>query len=378
MLNSFVELATENPTTTTGVAVACCVVLFSAAYFLRSGGKKPKPTMAGLTAGTIESDQVKTVFDSFSNSYSAGVGIVDKKETASLANTFYDLVTDMYEYFWGESFHFTVPLPGKTELASEAANECRIATLCNLRPGMKALDCGCGVGGPMRTIAGFSGAEVVGITINKHQIKRGNYHNKRYGLDSLCKIVHGTFLKMEFPDNSFDAAYAIDATCHAPDVSVVYGEIFRVIKPGSIFVCYEWVTTPLYDPKNPVHAKAIDDINFGNGLPELRTAEQCIAAAKSVGFELVKEYDIAQETKLCRPWYARLQKLYKRSGFDKAILKTLVTLRLLPKGIEKVHRMLVDNATVGLVTGGQLNIFTPMHLLVLKKPETAASQTSGA
>lgn len=55
-----------------------------------------------------------------------------------LVDTFYNLVTDFYEWGWGESFHFSTPLPGQTEKTSEVAHEVRIATLCNLRPGMKS------------------------------------------------------------------------------------------------------------------------------------------------------------------------------------------------------------------------------------------------
>lgn len=47
----------------------------------------------------------------------------------------------------------------------------------------------------------------------------------------------------------------------------MYGEIFRVLKPGSYFVSYEWVSTNKFDPNNAQHVKIIDEINFGNGLP---------------------------------------------------------------------------------------------------------------
>jgi len=30
----------------------------------------------------------------------------------------------------------------------------------------------------------------------------------------------------------------------------VYGEIFKVLKPGGLFLSYEWVSTKLYDPNN--------------------------------------------------------------------------------------------------------------------------------
>ena len=47
----------------------------------------------------------------------------------------------------------------------------------------------------------------------------------------------------------------------------VYGEVFRVLKPGAKFASYEWVSTAQYDPNNAEHVRIIDEINFGNGLP---------------------------------------------------------------------------------------------------------------
>lgn len=47
----------------------------------------------------------------------------------------------------------------------------------------------------------------------------------------------------------------------------MYGEIYRVLKPGSYFASYEWVSTKKYDPDNKDHVRIIDEINYGNGLP---------------------------------------------------------------------------------------------------------------
>lgn len=44
---------------------------------------------------------------------------------------------------------------------------------------MTCIDCGCGVGGPMRTIASVSGAKILGVTINDYQVGRANYHNEK-------------------------------------------------------------------------------------------------------------------------------------------------------------------------------------------------------
>lgn len=50
----------------------------------------------------------------------------------------------------------------------------------------------------------------------------------------------------------------------------VYGEIFRVLKPGGKFLSYEWLTTKEYDSNNPQHVNIIQEINYGNGLPVSR------------------------------------------------------------------------------------------------------------
>lgn len=52
---------------------------------------------------------------------------------------------------------------------------------CKLQRGQRALDVGCGVGGPMRTIAATSGAKVTGLTINDYQVSRAKYHNEKVG-----------------------------------------------------------------------------------------------------------------------------------------------------------------------------------------------------
>lgn len=137
-----------------------------------SGEYKRKPNVFELSGGSIDRGNVKNEWDNYEASYGkeAGAGITDRSKVTQLVDVFYSLVTDIYEWGWGQSFHFSPKLPGKDWAASEAAHEARIAATLGLRPGMKCLDVGCGVGGPMRTIAAVSGAHVTGITINQYQV----------------------------------------------------------------------------------------------------------------------------------------------------------------------------------------------------------------
>ena len=137
-----------------------------------------------------------------------------------------------------------------------------------IKTGSELLDCGCGVGGPMRNIARFTGANVTGITINQYQVNRGNELNAQAGLKNQCKSIQGDFMRLPFPDNHFDGVYAIEATCHAPDRTKVFSEILRVLKPGQVFACYEWCLTDKYDKTNPDHGLIKKQIEEGDGLPD--------------------------------------------------------------------------------------------------------------
>lgn len=368
LVDGFNGLSKEAKIAVGVVGAGSSVLLLST--FLRKRDYKKKPGSFELSGGSIKSSEVKKEFEAYSASYgdNAGDGIIDKSKVPQLVDVFYSLVTDIYEWGWGQSFHFSPKLPAKDWRASEAAHEARIATALNLKPGMKCLDVGCGVGGPMRTIAAVSGAHVTGITINDYQVSRAKHHNEKQGLAPLTNVIRGNFLTMPFETGTFDAAYAIEATCHAPKLDEVYAEIFRVLKPGAIFVSYEWVSTPLYDANNPEHVRIMDEINYGNGLPDMRTWKQAEDAGKGVGFELIRSLDLASASIVCGPWWDRLKMHSWTHHVNHAIVSSMDFIGIAPKGLKDVHKMLVDVAR-SLVQGGESGTFTPMHFLVFKKPE---------
>ena len=90
--------------------------------------------------------------------------------------------------------------------------------------------------------------------------------------------------------------YAIEATCHAPKREAVYGEIFRVLKPGQVFACYEWCLTPKYDPTDDLHRLIKKKIEEGDGLPDIATQNDCTSALQTVGFEV---YSSLQMIMIC-------------------------------------------------------------------------------
>ena len=168
-------------------------------------------------------------------------------------NLYYDLVTDFFEYGWGRSFHFAPRVPGESFKASLARHEHYIAHILGLRPGMVVADLGCGVGGPLMEIARFSGAKIVGINSNAYQLERARRYAREADLAHLTDFLNCDFLNVDAPDESFDAVYSIEATCCAPDKLSIYGEAFRLLKPGAHFGVYEYCMTDRFDPNDPHH-----------------------------------------------------------------------------------------------------------------------------
>ena len=163
-------------------------------------------------------------------------------------NAYYDLATVFYEWGWGGSFHFSYQFPHESFYESIRRHEYQLASQLGIYGVDKhVLDVGCGIGGPMRNIAKFLQCKVTGVTLNQYQVNRGNELTQadKFVADK-CKSVQADFMQQPFKDQEFDGAYAIEATCHAPDRVKCYKEVYRVLKPGSNFVLYEWCMTDKY------------------------------------------------------------------------------------------------------------------------------------
>jgi sterol 24-C-methyltransferase len=302
---------------------------------------------------------------------------------ADLVSQYYDLATEFYEWGWGQSFHFADRRKGENFHSSILRHEHYLAGRLGVNRGAKLLDCGCGVAGPARNIAKFTGAHVTGITINEFQVKRGNALCAQQGLSENVKVVQGDFMKLPFPDNSFDGVYAIEATCHAPDRNGVYSEILRVLKPGGIFATYEWCLTDAFDAKNDEHQFIKKAIEEGDGLPDMCHTSVCTKALADSGFDVLEARDAAEDGhEGGDPWYRPLTPSYKpwawpRFQFNPVmyklfpyLLKGLELIRIVPAGTAKTQCML-QYGGIGCERGGATGTFTPMWLMVGKKPTKA-------
>ncbi|TFH32509.1 MAG: methyltransferase domain-containing protein [Myxococcales bacterium] len=301
---------------------------------------------------------------------------VRKAQYGTMVNNYYDVVTDFYEHGWGQSFHFAPRAKGESFDASLARAEHYLALRLGLKPGMKVLDVGCGVGGPMRSIARFTGASIEGVNNNDYQLEKVASHNEKAGLGDRCSGFKGDFMNLGVPDRFYDAAYEIEATCHAPDKAAAFTEIRRVLKPGALFAGYEWCMTNKFDPNDVRHQEIKSEIETGDGLPDIASIPETIQALEKAGFEVIQSFDAAGQSDPETPWYLPLlgessSLLGIRRGrlgrrIARRTIGGLEALGIAPKGSKEVSLML-GRAAEALIAGGETGIFTPSYFFIARR-----------
>ncbi|KAL7571397.1 hypothetical protein ACA910_007703 [Epithemia clementina (nom. ined.)] len=384
---------------TVGLIVAINVIFRLSRSFKRDGVGN---SFGGMFTGSvsllsnpdslIKREDVKDEMDGYDSMFTGArknVGSLHEKESIekrqkeyhTMVNSFYNLVTDFYEYGWGQSFHFAPRKKGETFMESIKRLEYYMAMRAGMGPNTKAIDIGCGVGGPMRNIQQFTGADITGVTLNEYQVKVGNKYCEQKGIADKCRLIQGDFQKLEeiFEADTYDVAFEVEATCHSPDRVKCFSGVNRALKKGGLFVGVEWIVLPErgFDKNNKDHLRIKEGIEVGNGLPTLATAQDILSALEKSGFEVLDSFDananVHSEYEI--PWYDTLNGKFTLSGFRMTRVGRMCThmtvsilefLRIAPKGTTRVSALL--NATaIDLVDGGKQEIFTPSFFFLARK-----------
>jgi sterol 24-C-methyltransferase len=331
------------------------------------------PQSAPAAAVRLRPDEIKDAIDAHNRHYDQ---VAQGDDYKTVSRRMYDLVTDFYEIGWGRSFHFAPLRRGESLDAAVKRYEELLSDKLGLRPGMRVIDLGCGVGGPMRHIARTSGAHVTGVNINGYQIDKARRYTRREDLEHRCELIEADFLHVPRPDASFDAAYAIEATCHAPDKVSVFSEVARLLRPGAPFAVCEWCTTALHDDGRPEHRAVREGIERGNGLAPIASFDEVLEGLDRSGFDVIEARDRAEDSDPARPWYGPLSgrelslRSLPRRPYGRVIVNAVTGLLeragVAPRGTRDVSSMLNAGADA-LVRGGELGTFTPLYVVVANK-----------
>ncbi|MDE0225055.1 MAG: class I SAM-dependent methyltransferase [Gammaproteobacteria bacterium] len=306
----------------------------------------------------------------------AGGQAYDHAETV---RDYYDLCHEFMEFGWGESLHFAPLVPGETLEDAVVRHQRLMIRKLELKQGMRVVDVGCGVGGPMRRVAREAGVTVVGVNNNEHQLAQAKSKNVEAGVDHMAEYVRCDFMDMGVLEaNAFDAAYAIESTCHAPDKQGAFAEIYRLLKPGALFWGQEMCLTNAFDPSDPNHVSIKEELMRGIALNHIASFEEVDRALEAVGFEVVGAADLGANGGPTASWWGPMES--RNGSFGNFILRTpwgrramgmairlAETARVFPRNSHKVIRFM-DRTADAYVHGAKAGIFTPLYCFLARKP----------
>ncbi len=158
----------------------------------------------------------------------------------------------------------------------------QIAKRSSINKNSKVLDVGCGYGGTALHIAKKVGCQVTGITLVEEQAKTGNENIKKEKLDDKVKLLVGDYHHTNFPDNSFDMIYGLEAVCYA-DEDKFLKEMYRLLKPGGeIIIIDAFRIDRKYNEEEALLMKKWAD---GFAYKELKNVTKFIKKAEKIGFK---------------------------------------------------------------------------------------------
>jgi SAM-dependent methyltransferase len=168
----------------------------------------------------------------------------------------------------------------------------------SIRPDMKVLDIGSGIGGPARMIAARYGCHVTGVDLTPHFVETARALSTMCGMADRVQFEVGSAVALPRGDASFDLALLLHVGMNVPDKAALFREARRVLRNGGTFAVYEVMRTGDGELSFPVPWAETPD------LSALETPETYRNAAKAAGFALQAEEN---RREVALDFFARLQ-----------------------------------------------------------------------
>jgi SAM-dependent methyltransferase len=230
--------------------------------------------------------------------------------------------------------------------------ECELADIGDFGPNMKILDVGSGIGGPAMTIAAYSGAHVTGVEIVQSRVDTARAAAMKKRLTENTSFQVGDVMRLPFGEASFDAAYSFEALCHTPDKIAAYREVIRVLKPGGVFIGYDWLRAETLTAEDERH---IESICRCHAIPYLNTLARTQADLAAAGFDVITVCDAALRGDVAQNWVS-LRKSVNKTRMLPTVAQPRV-LRMMARGAEA----LCDAGTTGAFIIGFFHARRPIN-----------------
>src|SRR5438445_12104228 len=128
----------------------------------------------------------------------------------------------------------------------------RLARLAGLKPGMRVLDVGGGLGGPARTLAAEFGCQVTVVDPTESYVRTGEALTARVRLADRVSHRVGDALTLNTGGSMFDIVWTQNSGMNIGDKERLYAGFARVLRPGGLLAFQEPMAGPVQPPIFPV------------------------------------------------------------------------------------------------------------------------------
>ncbi|MGB3316760.1 MAG: methyltransferase domain-containing protein [Albidovulum sp.] len=171
---------------------------------------------------------------------------------------YHDRMIGMLEAIWGEGFLS----PGGPDEVARLVGDTEFT-------GKSVLDIGCGAGGIDIALTRTHGAGYVsGVDVEDTVLTRARALIGKAGLSERIGCLKVAPGPLPFPPGTFDIVFSKDSIVHIPDKHALMEDVFRVLRPGGLFVASDWLIGHDSDPSPGMAAYiAAEGLDFGMASP---------------------------------------------------------------------------------------------------------------
>jgi len=234
----------------------------------------------------------------------------------------------------------------------------------NLNSNKSFLDIGCGRGKIAIHITQLTEARCDGINLDPGQLENARNYAKYIGLENKCTFMVDDMnnIPLPIPDEQYDAIYQIQAFSLSKDLSALFKDIYRLLKPDGIFACLDWVSLPNYCEDNQKHynlMKAVKPLVGAIGTP---TVPEYISLLKQAGFKIKLATNLSKGG-FQAPLIDKADIFFNKVFW---IIKFLVKLYILPKHFTRLLKRLTQDGAC-FVEADRLGLLTTSYYIVAQK-----------